>query len=58
MVDNKVLSTKAVNGSRASTSWNTKGTPGKHALTVSVTGSNITDPAGNTGSVSEQVTVR
>jgi Domain of unknown function (DUF1929)/Bacterial Ig domain len=59
MVDNKVLSTKTVNGTSASTSWNTTQTrTGKHTVTVSVTGSNITDPAGNTGSASEQVTVR
>jgi hypothetical protein len=58
-VDNTVLKTMTVNGTSASTSWNTRQTrTGKHTLTVSVTGSNITDPAGNTGRASEQVTVR
>lgn len=58
MVDNTVLSTQSVNGTSASTNWNTKQTAtGKHTLTVSVTGANITDPAGNTGSASEQVKV-
>jgi VCBS repeat-containing protein len=58
-VDNTVLSTKTVNGTSASTSWNAKQTGGgKHTLTVTVTGSNITEPAGNTGSASEQVTAR
>ena len=57
-LDNTVLSTQTVNGTSASTNWNTKQTStGKHTLTVSVTGSNITDPAGNTGSSSEQVKV-
>jgi len=56
-LDNTVLSTQTVNGTSASINWNTKQTStGKHTLTVSVTGSNITDPAGNTGSTSEQVT--
>jgi hypothetical protein len=55
--DNTVLKTLTVNGTSASTSWNTKQTkPGKHTLTVTVTDSNITDPAGNTGTASEQVT--
>ena len=58
-VDNTVLKTLAVNGTSASTTWNTKQTGGgKHTLTVTVTGSNITEPAGNTGSASEQVTAR
>jgi hypothetical protein len=58
-VDNTVLSTMTVKGTSASTSWNSRQTgTGKHTLTVTVTGSNITDPAGNTGSTSEQVTVR
>jgi hypothetical protein len=59
MEDNRVLSTQTVKGTTASYSWNTKqlGT-GKHTLTVSVTGSDITDPAGNTGSATEQVTVK
>jgi hypothetical protein len=58
MVDNTVLSTQSVNGSSASTNWNTKQTAtGRHTLTVSVTGANITDPAGNTGSGREQVRV-
>jgi hypothetical protein len=58
-VDNTVLSIQTVNGTSASNSWNTKQTgTGKHTLTVSVTGSNITDPAGNTGSAREQVRVR
>ncbi len=59
MEDNTVLSTQTVKGTSASYSWNTKqlGT-GKHTLTVSVTGSDITDPAGNTGSATEQVTVK
>jgi large repetitive protein len=55
-VDNTVLKTLTVNGTSASTSWNTNKTrTGTHTLTVSVTGSNITDAAGNTGSASEQV---
>lgn len=55
-VDNTVLKTVTVNGTSASTSWNTNKTrTGTHTLTVSVTGSNITDAAGNTGSASEQV---
>jgi hypothetical protein len=58
MVDNTVLSTQTVNGTSASTNWNTKQTAtGKHTLTVRVTGANIYDPAGNTGSASEQVKV-
>jgi hypothetical protein len=59
MLDKTVLSTQTVNGTSASTNWNTKQTStGKHTLAVSVTGSNITDPAGNTGSTSEQVNKR
>lgn len=55
-VDNTVLKTVTVIGTSASTSWNTNKTrTGTHTLTVSVTGSNITDAAGNTGSASEQV---
>jgi hypothetical protein len=57
-VDTTVLSTQKVSGTSASYSWNTgQQSVGVHTLTVSVTGSNITDPAGNTGSTSEQVTV-
>jgi hypothetical protein len=59
MVDNTVLSTQTVKGTSASASWNTRHTStGKHTLAVNVTGSNITDAAGNAGSASEQVTVR
>jgi hypothetical protein len=58
MLGNTVLSTQTVNGTSASTSWNTKRTStANHTLTVSVTGSNVTDPAGNKGSTSEQVKV-
>jgi galactose oxidase-like protein/Big-like domain-containing protein/PKD domain-containing protein len=59
MVDNVVLYTETTSATSASCNWNTQNQgSGAHTLTVSVTCSNITDPAGNTGSVSEQVTVR
>jgi hypothetical protein len=57
-VDNTVVDTVMTGGTNASCKWNTKNQgSGSHTLTVSVTCSEVIDPASNTGSVSQQVNV-
>jgi uncharacterized membrane protein len=58
MVDSTVVATVTTSGTNASYKWNTQNQgSGPHTLTVSVTCSEIIDPASITGSVSEQVNV-
>jgi Domain of unknown function (DUF1929)/PKD domain/Bacterial Ig domain len=59
MVDSTVVDTVMTSGTNASCKWNTQNQgSGPHTLTVSVTCSEIIDPASNTGSVSRQVNVK
>jgi hypothetical protein len=58
MVDSTVVATVTTSGTNASCDWNTQNQgSGPHTLTVSVTCSEVIDPASNTGSVSKQVNV-
>ena len=58
MVDSTVVATVTTSGTNASCQWNTQNQgSGPHTLTVSVTCSQVIDPASNTGSVSRQVNV-
>ena len=58
MVDNAVVDTVMTSDTKASCKWNTQNQgSGAHTLTVSVTCSEIIDPASNTGSASKQVNV-
>jgi hypothetical protein len=58
MVDGTVVNTVTTSGTNASSQWNTQNQgSGPHTLTVSVTCSEVIDPASNTGSVSKQVNV-